>query len=1054
MTTRPRLNDVTAALLVKLAAEAKEQLQRKPVPRRGKILFIPSYYMIDFTVLHDFVMALSLRLRGFELAPVLTQFFYPDECTFYGGLYKGDRDEAVQGYSQIERWLWQDVLECNARELGEFVGRHDNAIANTYSEAVTLENYLSISRDNYDVGLQAAFVTNNMNNLSHLINDPGVQRQLRIHVENIVRLQFAYEKIFPELSPDLVYSNVPFYYHWGVPFHKAKQLGIPLYSAQFGERKNTFLYNRDCASLLDCSPAWETFSEQSWSKEFEDLFEYCLEKRRSGMYAHFSPQATVKSGKPPLKERLSIPPEKKVIYFPANLAFDAVVFRPAPSFENFFQMVGATIDFLRERPDYHLILKAHPSEKVHYQGGALASRHCLRQHLVDQSISLPPNVTFLDCDTDLSSYEILAGTDAVVAFTSSVVVEAAWFKIPAISVADAHYNGKGFAVQPRSRTEYFDLIDRYLSKPLSAEEASQVAERSRKYFLLFSCYGSVDLGLCQGSDCGITEDKLLFDSISKLLPGENKALDYVCDSIIARQPIFGDGRWPPLTLVRESIETSSVTEKSDLTPLGGFDEHGEVLMAPEVVYRGIFPNSGDRVRRILRDADAGDFSRLGIIPAKIAQSERDDLRKYEMVLEHPRLALISYAHEWCYEGLRAAVLRMLEIQERLFDHGYVLKDFGATQNILFDGTNPIWIDFLSLTSFEDLPTESWLLEGLPVSLYSEPFLSCFFHQIIRRVFEPHSLYPLLLLPEGATASARREIRNTSMNISDRTLSKGDLHSGQKDAARLLDAVEGVLQSRLRSLDLKGLLQDYRSIISEVGNPFGYSGYVDYYRDKGEEFDFTPSADWKPKQRVVYDALRAVRPTSVLDIGANTGWFSILASRMGATVTALEIDEACANVLFRKAQKERGKITPLVADILDLHDDIPAWSGYQADQPTRYKLSEFSNQPILLSQFTRFQSDLVLALAIFHHLVLGAGRSVEESLSILCRLARKCLVLEFVDPSDPLITGEPDFFPALKANRGQLDGYHLERVLTIMRGQFREVRCEKVTETRFALIATR
>ena len=69
-------------------------------------------------------------------------------------------------------------------------------------------------------------------------------------------------------------------------------------------------------------------------------------------------------------------------------------------------------------------------------------------------------------------------------------------------------------------------------------------------------------------------------------------------------------------------------------------------------------------------------------------------------------------------------------------------------------------------------------------------------------------------------------------------------------------------------------------IEQLNVSVDQSNYSGYYVQKGENFGFEPSEDWLPKQRAVYDALLELRPDSVLDIGSNTGWFSILAAKAG------------------------------------------------------------------------------------------------------------------------------------------------------------------------------
>ena len=79
----------------------------------------------------------------------------------------------------------------------------------------------------------------------------------------------------------------------------------------------------------------------------------------------------------------------------------------------------------------------------------------------------------------------------------------------------------------------------------------------------------------------------------------------------------------------------------------------------------------------------------------------------------------------------------------------------------------------------------------------------------------------------------------------------------------------------------------------------------------------------------------------------------------------------------------------------------------------YKDRDFKNNPIYLSPTYRLKSELVLCLALFHHLVLGDGMNIGSCLDLLSKMTEKRLVLEFIDLEDPAIKNEPTFFKNLE-----------------------------------------
>jgi SAM-dependent methyltransferase len=211
-----------------------------------------------------------------------------------------------------------------------------------------------------------------------------------------------------------------------------------------------------------------------------------------------------------------------------------------------------------------------------------------------------------------------------------------------------------------------------------------------------------------------------------------------------------------------------------------------------------------------------------------------------------------------------------------------------------------------------------------------------------------------------------------------------------------------------------------------------SGYSAYYDEKKEALSLADPSAFLPKQRAIYDVLRAKKPRTVLDIGANTGWFSVLAANLGASVIALEEDESCVDILYRRARTQHLQILPLKASFGDLTTEIHGARALAAEYADR----GIGRIPLYRAAVDRLDADLVLALGILHHLILGEGRSLDTVLDTLQRLTESVLVLEFVSLDDEKIRAEPEFFRNL--GKFSSNDYSLERVMEAGRRYFATV----------------
>jgi SAM-dependent methyltransferase len=211
-----------------------------------------------------------------------------------------------------------------------------------------------------------------------------------------------------------------------------------------------------------------------------------------------------------------------------------------------------------------------------------------------------------------------------------------------------------------------------------------------------------------------------------------------------------------------------------------------------------------------------------------------------------------------------------------------------------------------------------------------------------------------------------------------------------------------------------------------------SDYSSYYDEKKEALSLGDPTVLPPKQKTVSDILRARAPQSVLDIGANTGWYSVLAASLGASVIALEEDESCVDILYAHARRQALRILPLKVSFGDLRKEIHA---ARALAPA-YRDRGIGENALYRAGTERLGADLVLVLGLVHHLVLGAGNSIDDVFEVLQRLSGKTLVLEFVALEDEKIRDAPEFFPSLR--KFDAASYNLQRVLEAGRRHFASV----------------
>jgi hypothetical protein len=300
-----------------------------------------------------------------------------------------------------------------------------------------------------------------------------------------------------------------------------------------------------------------------------------------------------------------------------------------------------------------------------------------------------------------------------------------------------------------------------------------------------------------------------------------------------------------------------------------------------------------------------------------------------------------------------------------------LRDATA-YNIVFHDGGPLLLD---TTSFQILP------KGSPWVAY--------------RQFCQHFLAPLALM-------AYRDIRLGQLSrvhidgvpldlaaelLPGRTMAKPGLamhlRMHAKAQRRHEDDSPAATPQRARSFSMqafRGLLDSLRKAIEGLPDPSGPSVWKDYYAETGH---YTDEA-LQEKERVVDRWIGERSPRSVWDLGANTGRFARLASARGIPTVAFDMDPFCIDAAYLDARGRQDRhLLPLV---MDLANPSPALGWANAERET---------------MDARGPADLVLALALIHHLAIGNNvpfPMIAEHFSALGRSA----VVEFVPKDDPKV----------------------------------------------------
>jgi SAM-dependent methyltransferase len=361
-----------------------------------------------------------------------------------------------------------------------------------------------------------------------------------------------------------------------------------------------------------------------------------------------------------------------------------------------------------------------------------------------------------------------------------------------------------------------------------------------------------------------------------------------------------------------------------------------------------------------------------------------------VILEHELLPFVSYPCEWSPLMLCDAALHTLEMQQLALAEGLILKDAAPT-NIVFRGSRPVFVDFLSFIEREQgeylwrarhqfdacflLPLLLSVEAGIPIAWTLRDFLHGVSHEQAQRILGIKAWFkPALIGAVALPAAVSRSVASAGTTHAVRSKMSNDAR-----ARFSLEHQAASLHRRLTSLRAR--------LASAASRWAAYTSSRAHYS----------AGELDAKRAFVRDALARAAAREVLDLGANTGEFSALAAST-ARVVALDIDEQSANGIAERARIQNLDIHPLVGNLA---------------QPTPAEGWKNSETRSLLARLAQ-GSDVVLALALMHHLRITGGIPFEEIVALLATLTRRHVVLELVPPGDTM-------FAAMARGREDLYG---------------------------------
>jgi len=450
------------------------------------------------------------------------------------------------------------------------------------------------------------------------------------------------------------------------------------------------------------------------------------------------------------------------------------------------------------------------------------------------------------------------------------------------------------------------------------------------------------------------------------------------------------------------------------------------------IYKYVSAGFAESTRQLFTCGLISNLTERGLLqPGELRET---GISGYPLMIEYPFINHLSYAFEWPTLALKEVALAIVEIEETANRYGYSLYDPNPFNATIQKG-HPMYLDFGSFIPLEGMPIwhgydkafRDYIL--FPLELYTKKL-----HYVAR-----------LLLRENVSNGLDRDTMGLVPNRFQRSLmdklviavsNRGQISSDKllyrlgidgidkilnnKFLKNMLESTTYNLRPKIRDSNLADTTQakDTRYLqtlgarakflkrlkrkVESLKVSEGSSNWSEYYKNiigTQPPWERNP-ASWTAKERNIQEIMSKLKPKTVLDIGANTGWFSLMLAHRGASVISIDRDEESINRLYYYTGSEKVDVLPLIMDIR---------------QPSpEYELSIGT----ISAAKNRFKCELVMALAVIHHIVSNQGITIEHLVYLLDMFTEKYLLIEFIPKNEalyklPNLTEENWNIPVLK-----------------------------------------
>jgi hypothetical protein len=491
---------------------------------KGKSIFIPLIETKHYQIFQLLIIAKALELRGAKVKVLI--------C---GQSLDGCEVKSVQNKKDLD-----SCFNCrfNERKILPFFNleilKLNDIITDIEKNQIKTEAELLIKS-------KSVLITKNNINLNQTVeesvtrffygNVPEKGEELKKvkfdHLVTAITSSIVASKIDEEWSPDIVLNNMASYSAWSPIYEYFKNNGNRFIMLSINE----FNYHSLKINLYELFESRKRYTDflsiresSSLNPEESVTIKDFIKDRFNGNTAFFKDYNYFKksSVEENIEKILKIDKKKKNIFLFSNIFWDIGISNFGFLFKDIQEWVLYTIKILNQKSNnIHLYIKPHPGEKKNSLGSTNGIEDIIRKQFPE----IPDNITIINPNWDIKPYDLFPFIDLGVVNNGTLGLEMMYKNIPVVTTGKAPYRDLSLSIDPQTIDEYKKCLLSNI-KPKSIDH-SKLELFAYFYFIKTS----VPFHLTK-STYADNFDGFMIKSLEDLIPGKDKYLDHLCNSIL------------------------------------------------------------------------------------------------------------------------------------------------------------------------------------------------------------------------------------------------------------------------------------------------------------------------------------------------------------------------------------------------------------------------------------------------------------------------------------------------------------------------------------------